>query len=153
MNQNVITQVDLFKDLPPEVQDAIVGLVREKKFSEGVEIFKEGDPGDCLYLISSGKVRISKQVPGAGEEALAILKPGSYFGEMSLIDGMPRSAYAIAHEDATLYTIGRTEFHSMLRADADLAYHILMQFTRTLASRLRATNDRIQSFLAFSVWG
>ena len=64
----------------------------------GEAIFAEGDKGDRFYLILDGAVRISRMVPGMGEEALAVLKNGAYFGEMALIDDFPRSAHAIVHE-------------------------------------------------------
>lgn len=147
-----IGDIELFKGLPTEVLTAVAGLAQPESFEENHVIFEEGDPGDKLYLIAKGSVRISKKVPNAGEEALAVLEEGAYFGEMSLVDGAPRSAFAIAHEGVTLFSIGRTEFHSMLRADPDLAYHILMGFVKTMAHRLRETNERVKSFLAFSMW-
>jgi CRP-like cAMP-binding protein len=104
-------------------------------------------------MILEGSVRISKQIPGVGEEALAVLKSGTYFGEMALIDGKPRSADAIANDAVTVYSIDATAFHNLLRTDPDLSYHILMQFVRTLARRLRDTNERIRSFLAFAAFG
>jgi len=75
----------------------LTSLSREKRLPSGEVIFQEGDPGDRMYVVLEGQVRISKHIPGIGEEALAILERGDYFGEMALIDSLPRSADARAH--------------------------------------------------------
>ena len=103
-----------------------------------------------LALIASGKVRISKMVPGVGEEALAILEPGSYFGEMALIDDTPRSADATAHMPCTLYMIQKADLEELMFLHKDLAYELLWTFVRTLSARLRETNDKIKAFFALS---
>ena len=69
----------------------------EKRFDDGAYLFQEGDEGGEMYVVLEGRARISKFIPGGGEEALAILDRGDFFGEMSLIDGEPRSADARAH--------------------------------------------------------
>jgi len=84
-----------------------------------------------------GEVRISKFIPNIGEEALAVLKPGDYFGEMSLIDNFPRSAHAIVNSDAELLSINKTELDKILIMDRELGYKLLWAFTKTLSKRLR----------------
>jgi CRP-like cAMP-binding protein len=84
-----------------------------------------------------------------GEEALAVLRPGAYFGEMSLIDDESRSATAIAHEPVRLFVIKRRDLEDLLFVDRDLAYEFLWKMVRTLSRRLRATNDKM-TFLATS---
>jgi len=98
-------------------------------------------------MILSGAVRISRFVPGMGEEALAVLRTGAYFGEMSLIDDAPRSAAALAHEKCRLFQIARRDLEDLLFVDRDLAYDVLWNIVRTLSKRLRATNDKM-TFLA-----
>ena len=106
-------------------------------------IFQEGDKGDKFYLIIDGAVRISRMVPGMGEEALAVLRPGAYFGEMALIDDFPRSAHAIVHEKCRLFVIRKEDLEDLLFVDRDLAYELLWNFVRTLSGRLRETNDKM----------
>src|SRR5207237_727426 len=86
------------------------------------------------------KVRISKMVQGVGEEALAVLEPGSYFGEMALIDDTPRSADATAHLACTLYVIQKADLEQLMFLHKDLAYELLWTFVRTLSARLREAN-------------
>ena len=112
-------------------------------------MFAEGSVGDKVYLILEGKVRISRSVPGVGEEALAVLGPGEYFGEMALIDDFTRSADARIHESCRLFVIAKAELEQLLFVDRDLAYELLWNFVRTLSNRLRESNDKM-TFLAAS---
>jgi len=98
-------------------------------------------------------VRISKHVPGVGEEALAILESGQYFGEMSLIEDGARSADAIAHTSCVLYQLSREKLEEVMFTDKELASVLLWTFVRTLSARLRETNDKIRSFFALSSFG
>ncbi len=111
-------------------------------FARDAVIFKEGDPGDRCYVITNGDVRISKFIPNIGEEALAVLKPGDYFGEMALIDKFPRSAHAIANADVAVLAINKADLDKMLIMDRELGYKILWAFTKTLSKRLRETNEK-----------
>ena len=113
-------------------------------------LFHEGEPGNRCYVIIRGEVRISKFIPHIGEEALAVLKPGDYFGEMALIDNFPRSAYAIANTDIEVLAIDKTDLDKILIMDRELGYKLLWAFTRTLSKRLRETNEKLASFLAMS---
>ena len=106
-------------------------------------MFHEGEIGDKLYLILDGKVRISRNLPGMGEEALAVLGAGEAFGEMSLIDDTPRSADALVHERTRLLVITREAFEDLLFLHKDLAYEILWNFVKTLSGRLREANDKM----------
>ena len=144
-----LARVALFADLPLVYLRRVAALGAEEVYARGSLIFKEGSPGDKLYLILSGSVRISRLVPGMGEEALAILKAGDYFGEMALIDDFPRSADALAHEACRLFVLNKDRVADLLFVDRDLAYDLLWTFVRTLSARLRETNDKM-TFLAVS---
>ncbi len=145
----LLGRVNLFAGLAPLYLRRIAALGTAEQSDRGTVVFKEGDPGDKVYLILDGAVRISRQVPGMGEEALAVLKAGDYFGEMALIDDFPRSADAIAHESCRLFVISKDRLADLLFVDRDLAYDLLWNFVRTLAGRLRETNDKM-TFLAVS---
>ncbi|MFY0579644.1 cyclic nucleotide-binding domain-containing protein [Cystobacter fuscus] len=106
--------------------------------------------GKEMFILLEGKVRISQQVPGMGEEALAILEKGQYFGEMSVIEDIPRSADAFAHTACTLWVIEREQLDQLMFTDKDLAYVLLWSFVRTLSVRLRESNEKMKTFLALS---
>ena len=144
-----LARISLFADLPAVYLRRIASLGIEESYARGATVFAEGTPGDKLYVILSGAIRISRQVPGMGEEALAILKAGDYFGEMALIDDFPRSADAIAHESCRLLVLTKDRVADLLFVDRDLAYDLLWSFVRTLSARLRETNDKM-TFLAVS---
>lgn len=145
----VLSQIPIFSGLPLAHLRRIAGLGTREAFRANDMIFAEGDGGDKFYLILSGAVRISRTVPGMGEEALAVLRQGAYFGEMSLIDEFPRSADARCHEKCRLFVLRKEDLEDLLFVDRDLAYEILWNFVRTLSQRLRETNDKM-TFLAIS---
>ncbi len=138
-----LSGMQLFRGLAREGLERIEAIAGEERYQEGTFVFKEGDMGDKLYLILEGKVRISRNLAGMGEEALAILGPGEAFGEMSLIDDTPRSADAHVHESTRLLVITRESFEDLLFIHKDLAYEILWNCIKTLSTRLRETNDKM----------
>jgi CRP/FNR family cyclic AMP-dependent transcriptional regulator len=140
----------LFQTLSSEQLDRIAAVAVRRELPGGTAIFTEGAAGDEMYVVLSGRVRISKTLPGVGEEALAILEPGSYFGEMAMIDGSPRSADALAHTPCALAVIRREELEQLMFVDKEMAYALLWSFVRTLAVRLREMNEKIQGFFAMT---
>jgi CRP-like cAMP-binding protein len=143
----LLSKISLFAALQPSYLRRIANLGIEEDYDAGAMIFKEGTQGDKMYLILSGAVRISRTVPGMGEEALAVLRAGTHFGEMALIDDFPRSADARAHEACKLFVVRKEDMEDLLFVDRDLAYDLLWSFVRTLSSRLRETNDKM-TFMA-----
>jgi CRP/FNR family cyclic AMP-dependent transcriptional regulator len=139
----MLGRIKFFEGLPPAYLRRIADLVVEETHNGGTTIFAEGDKGDKFYMIADGAVRISKMVPGMGEEALAVLRGGAYFGEMSLIDEVPRSAHALVHEKCKLFVLRKEDLEDLLFVDRDLAYELLWNFVRTLSARLRDSNDKM----------
>ena len=116
----------------------------EELYNRDEVIFREGAKGEKLYIILDGKVRISKHIPGVGEEALAILEKGDFFGEMALVDNEPRSADAMAHVNGTtVLTISRSVLNEILSVDVESAYQFLFILCRILTQRLREINLKI----------
>jgi len=133
----------LFADLGERELATLASVTRRQSFDDGERVFSEGEPGRAMYLVEGGRVRISKTLPGMGEEALAILGPGSVFGEMAVLDGSPRSADAIVHEHAEVLVLDRDALHGLFAADHELAYHVLSAMVRTVAGRLRDMNEKL----------
>ncbi len=150
MDPAALRACPLFQSLSGGQLRKVAGIASHRDVAAGGVIFREGDAGDEMYVVVAGKVRISKQVEGVGEEALSILEPGSYFGEMAVIDDAPRSADARAHAACALAAIKREDLDQLMFIDKDLAYDILWTFVRTLTVRLRETNDKITAFFALS---
>jgi CRP-like cAMP-binding protein len=149
---DLLRNVAIFKDLDEPELAEVAEKCKEEKFNSGDYIFREGEAGNRLYLIVDGDVRISRDVPGSGEEALAVLKPGALFGEMSVFDRSERSTHAISHGGCTLLTITRPDFEMLLDFNREIAYKVLWACVRLLSGRLRQTNDSLRSFLAMSMF-
>ena len=148
----LLNKVAIFKDLDADELKQVADVCKEVSFVSGEYIFREGEQGNRLYLIVDGEVRISRDVPGSGEEALAVLKPGALFGEMAVFDRTERSTHAISNGGTTVLTISRPDFEMMLDFNRELAYKVLWACVRLLSSRLRSTNDSLRSFLAMSMF-
>ena len=121
----------------------------EESYKKGDYIFRQDDTGSEVYLVLQGAVRISKEVPGMGEEALTVVRPGASFGEMALIEDIPRSADAIAHEKCQLFVVKKEDLEDLLFVDRDLAYEFLWKMVRLLSARLRETTNKM-TFLTFA---
>ena len=152
MDLDLLRKAPIFADLDEGELARIAEICQEQEFKSGEYIFKEGDAGNRLFIILNGEVRISRTIPGSGEEALAVLKPGACFGEMSVFDRSERSTDAIANGPCTLVTISRPDFELVLDFNRDLAFKVLWSVVRLLSARLRATNDNLRSLLAMSMF-
>jgi CRP/FNR family transcriptional regulator, cyclic AMP receptor protein len=129
----------------------LASLSREERYGSDDVIFREGDEGDALYVVLDGKVRISKHLPGAGEEALAFLERGTYFGEMALIDRLPRSADARAHtEGAVVLAIPRDVLESLLDIHKLSSPRLLKILCGLIAGRLRELDEKIVGWFILS---
>lgn len=122
----------------------LTSLSRERKYGPNQVIFREGEMGNEMYVVLEGRVMISKYIPGAGEEALAFLERGGYFGEMALIDNQPRSADAKAHEGgAVVLVIPREVLEGILDIHKLSSIRLLVILCNLVASRLRELDDKI----------
>jgi CRP/FNR family transcriptional regulator, cyclic AMP receptor protein len=150
MDVTPLSQVALFQGLTHSQLRKVAAICQPETVASGALIFQEGQPAQSMYVLVSGKVRISRKVPGMGEEALAIIDAGQYFGEMGVVEESVRSADAYAHEPSTLWRIERGQFDQLLFTDKDLAYGVLWTLVRTLSGRLRETNEKMKAFFAMS---
>jgi CRP/FNR family cyclic AMP-dependent transcriptional regulator len=144
-----LARVSFFDGLTREALALIAQTTAEESHATGTKLFRYGDVGDRLFVILEGKVRISREVAGMGEEALAVLGAGEVFGEMSLLDESPRSADARVHERCRLLVITKEAFDDLLFLHKELAYEVLWNCVRILSTRLRETNDKL-TFLTMS---
>lgn len=119
-------------------------LSRERKLKGGEMLFHEGEPGDAMYIVLEGRMMISKLIPGAGEEALAFLERGDYFGEMALIDNQPRSATAKAHDGgAVVLAMPREVVEGLLDMKKVSSLRLLKILCSLVAKRLREVDDKL----------
>lgn len=152
MDRALFEQAPIFQGLDEDELETMAELCDVVELRYGDYVFHEGDEADRLYIIEQGAVRISRDVPGAGEEALAVLKRGACFGEMAVLDRSTRSTDAIADGRCRLLTVTRTEFVQLLDADHDLAHKVLWSVVRLLCQRLRSTNDSLRNVMVMAMF-
>ena len=128
----------LFEGIRPELLEEVAHELRVVRLCEGEVIFREGDPGDSLYLVGQGSVQISKLGRGGNQETLAFIQSGNFFGEMALLDGEPRSAMATAAENTILGTVTEEAFQHILELAPNRLH---MNFLRSVSERLRQVNS------------
>ena len=139
MYEDTLSHVDLFANLNKKELQAIAKACQERRYSAGTTIVSQGDSGVGLYIIKSGKVRITHTSNTAGtEEELGTAGAGEVLGEMSLLDDLPRSATISAIDDVTALLLPIWEFRTVLQSHPDIAVKLLAVLSR----RLRKAENR-----------
>ncbi len=144
-----LQQVPLFAHLSEEEVNAIAEVTREKLYPRGSVIVFEDDPGDAMYVVASGQVKVVLTGDDGREVILSVLGDGDFFGEMALIDDLPRSAHVIAMEDSRLIVLYRDDFHRCL----ERAPRVSLGLLRALSRRLRRADDKIGGLVLLDVPG
>lgn len=138
-----LQQASLFDELNDEQLTRLARVGHMRSCARQEVVFNAGQEGHHFYLICTGKIRVSRTVPGIGEEAFAVLEPGSVFGEMSVFDDAPRSADAIAHTSCELFVVEKEDLQRLFAHNRLLACNVLDKMVRLLSRRLRETNDKL----------
>ena len=141
MTLEALRSVPLFASLDDDAARDLRSLLSDKTVPQNTRLFRQGDKGDAMYLIESGRVRISIRDEEDAEVILAELAQGDFFGEMSIIDGRQRSADAKVIEDARFAILSRESFLSFVRTNPDVALEMLSALT----DRLRRTDELLRS--------
>jgi len=147
MTLEALRSVPLFASLDDDSARDLRSLLSEKHVSQNTRLFRQGDSGDAMYLIESGRVRISIRDDDKQEVTLAELAQGDFFGEMSIIDGRQRSADARVIEDSRLAILSREAFLTFVRKKPDVALEMLSALT----DRLRRTDELLRSRVSRNV--
>jgi CRP-like cAMP-binding protein len=130
----------LFRGLSSAALERIASLASRRLYRRGAVIFAQGAPGDALFGVAAGRVRISASGAGGQEVFLNIMEPGDTFGEIAVMDGLPRTAGATALEETALIVIKRADFLELLEREPRLAIHLL----KLLCERLRWTSELVE---------
>jgi CRP/FNR family cyclic AMP-dependent transcriptional regulator len=145
----LLKRIPLFSHLGDEELGQVRRALREKSYPKGSVILFEDDPGDALYTVVTGQVKVVRIGEDGREVILSILGAGDFFGEMSLIDDQPRSAHVIALHDATLLVLRREDFQRCLAELPSVALGLL----KALSRRLRRADDKIGELVLLDVNG
>lgn len=136
----ILSKIPIFAGMGPDELTQILNMTRIRSYARGTPLFSEGDPGDSMLIIISGAVKVHRLSQDGREVTLAILREGECLGEMSLLDGLPRSASADAIEPVTVAEVRRNDFLALLRSRPEMSLAII----RILAARLRQTDRRLE---------
>jgi CRP/FNR family transcriptional regulator/CRP/FNR family cyclic AMP-dependent transcriptional regulator len=139
--------ISLFSEMEHQELVRLAADLHPRSVPAGEAIFFQGDPGEALYLIVAGRVRIYLHAVEGQEVSVVLYGRGDVFGEMSLLDQRPRSATAVSMDDAELLVMGRDAFYRHLRSSSQMALNVML----TLSSRLRDTTESFKSLASLDV--
>lgn len=140
----------LLQNLSDQDISKLAGFCEERQMAEGTTVFIENMPGESLFLIKKGIIRISRMFAEGDEKTLVVLGPEDVFGEMAIIDGLPRSATARVAETAELISLKKKDFESLCQKEPELALKIVMNIVRLFSRRVREANEDYRDMLNWS---
>jgi len=149
VDTEAVRKAPLFAALDDDAAEALLSTMTRTKFARGQELFHEGEQGDSLYVITSGKIKLGRRSPDGRENLLAILGEGEMLGELSLFDPGPRTATATAVADTALVGLSHPDMRSFLGTRPEVA----MTMLSALAARLRRTNEALGDLVFTDVPG
>ncbi len=136
-----LRSIPLFANVSDEDLEAVASLLIERRIPKNKTIVEEGLPGDYMYVVREGRVKVTKLSGDGREKILEMLDQGSFFGELSLLDGAPRSASVKSLTDTRILALSRNDFLKLLRDSPDLAMAVI----QVLTGRLRQMDDQASS--------
>ncbi len=145
----MLQRVPLFAEMPAEILTALAGRLRRRRLPADTPVVYKGDPSGAMYLIASGRVKVHQATAGGDEVILNVLGPGDFFGEMSLLDGLPRSADISTLETTELLLLEGEALRDTIHAQPAVAWTLL----RVLTQRLRDQNERLEMLMTRDVPG
>ncbi|MDH4226719.1 MAG: cyclic nucleotide-binding domain-containing protein [Deltaproteobacteria bacterium] len=145
-------KVPFFVDLEDKELEVVAKLLHEKSYKTGDKIFSDAEDGESLYILKKGEVKACKTAADGELFTLTLMKEGEIFGEMSFLDGRPRSATIIAVTDIEVYTIERKEFEAIVEKHPWVVYKLMRSVVFTVHSIVRGMNMRYMDMLNY-MWG
>ena len=145
----ILAKAGLFQGIPEEAAEAVAASLDYADFGRGETVFTEGEQGNNLYIVLTGKVKIGRRAADGRENMLSVMGPSDMFGELSLFDPGPRTATATVVTDARLASLAHTSLRPWINDRPDIAEQLL----RVLARRLRRTNDALADLIFTDVPG
>jgi CRP-like cAMP-binding protein len=142
LTPGALRRIKIFADFNDAQLDQLAQFLELKKVPQWTVVVKQGDSGDAMYLVLEGELR-ARVMDGTKENIIATLGPGEFFGDMAMFDHGPRSADVVANADSVLLILTSVGFERMAKESPSLATPFLQATARTLASRIRANNRRL----------
>ena len=127
--------------------EAVSRIVEKKSYADNTAIFLEGLPGESLYILTEGKVKISKMLAEGEEKEIAVLSSGDSFGELALLDSGPRLATARVREAAEVMTIRNNDVTALMTSEPLIYSKLVCNIAKQFTARLRDSSDRIKEII------
>jgi len=144
MNINdFLPTVPIFSTLEPEELASVKPFIEKKLLQENSVLFEEGDPGDAMFIVAVGAVKIIKSIDDNKGKVVGTFSEGDFFGELALLDGQPRSAGAVVTRTSVILKIGFDNFRQLMNKSPFAALKIISQIACYLSIRLRTTNLKL----------
>lgn len=131
-----LKKISLFSDLSAKDLRVVLGIVHYKKYFTGETVFSEGQEGKVLYIIKSGEVSVAKE-----NKLICKLYPGDFFGEMSLLEEIPRSATVTVSKDSELLLVYRVKFEELIENNPRIGIRLIRNLAKILSARIRQTTE------------
>lgn len=152
VDPKLLRDIMFFSDLSDNELAVVSQIVKKKDFKLGDTVFKESEDGQSLYIIRKGEVKACKTAPDGELFTLTIMKDGDIFGEMSFLDGRPRSATVVAVSDIETYMMDKGEFETLVDGNPRIIYKLLKNIVFTIHSIVRGMNSRYIEMINY-MWG
>ncbi|MEE9614282.1 MAG: cyclic nucleotide-binding domain-containing protein [Thermodesulfobacteriota bacterium] len=152
VDPNTLRHIPFFADLSDEERATVAEIIEEEEFKVGDTIFKESEGGQSLYIIRRGEVKACKMAPDGELLTLTVMKDGEIFGEMSFLDGRPRSATIVAISDIEAYVMDRGKFEGLVDGHPRIIYKLMKNIVFTIHSIVRGMNTRYMEMVNY-MWG
>ncbi len=152
VDPKLLREMPFFHDLTDKEVETVATVVKKKNFKLGETIFKESEDGASIYVIKKGEVKACKTAPDGELFTLTIMKDGEIFGEMSFLDGRPRSATIVAVSDLETYMIEKSDFETLVDGNPRIIYKLLKNIVFTIHSIVRGMNSRYLEMINY-MWG
>lgn len=129
----------------------LASVCEERRMAEGTTVFIENMPGESLFLVRKGSIRISRMFAEGDEKLLAVLGPAEVFGEMAVVDGLPRAATARVADEASLISLKKQDFETLCESDPALAVKLTVNIMRVFSKRVRDASDEYRDMLGWTL--
>lgn len=152
VDPKLLRDLTFFADLTDNELATVATVVKKQEFKLGDTVFKESEDGQSIYIIRKGEVKACKIAPDGELFTLTIMKDGEIFGEMSFLDGRPRSATIVAVSDLETYVIDKNDFETLVDDNPRIIYKLLRNIVFTIHSIVRGMNSRYIEMINY-MWG
>src|SRR5918911_913134 len=136
---DLLRTMDIFETLASEELETIAQLLRELRLYEGEALCRQGEPGDALFIVTGGRIKVTTGDPNGNEKVLTYFTDGQFFGEMALLTGAPRSATATAETDSQVLVLAKRDFDQLLASHPQ----IMREMLKVVSQRTLQTNQQL----------